>query len=95
MKNLSSKVAAALFLIFVLSVSPIALRADVTGSISGVVHDSTGAVVAGAKIVITNAQTNFHQETVSGSDGSYRLLALPAGVYKLTATSPVPQRTTI
>ena len=88
MKKLISKLAAALFLIFVLAVSPIALRADVTGSISGVVHDSTGAVVGGARVVIENAQTNFHQEVVSGPDGSYRLLALPAGVYKLTVTAP-------
>src|SRR5580704_18390354 len=87
MKKLISKLAPALFLIFVLAVSPIALRADVTGSISGVVHDSTGAVVGGARVVIENAQTNFHQEVVSGPDGSYRLLALPAGVYKLTVTA--------
>jgi hypothetical protein len=64
-----------------------ALRADVTGSILGVVHDSSGAVVAGAKIVATNVQTNFKQETVSSGDGAFRILALPAGIYKLTATA--------
>jgi Carboxypeptidase regulatory-like domain/TonB dependent receptor-like, beta-barrel len=63
------------------------LRADVTGSVLGVVHDSSGAVVIGAKIVATNLQTNFQQETVSGSDGAFRILALPAGTYKLTATA--------
>jgi len=63
------------------------LRADVTGSILGVVHDSSGAVVSGAKIVATNVQTNFKQETVSGGDGAFRILALPAGIYKLTATA--------
>jgi hypothetical protein len=59
MKKLTSKAVSALLLIFILSVCPIALRADVTGSISGVVHDSTGAVVGGARVVIENAQTNF------------------------------------
>src|SRR5713101_3775533 len=63
------------------------LRADVTGSILGVVHDSSGAAVAGAKIVATNVQTNFKQETVSSGDGAFRILALPAGIYKLTATA--------
>jgi len=63
------------------------LRADVTGSVLGVVHDSSGAVVAGAKIVATNVQTNFKQETVSGTDGAFRILALPAGTYKLTVTA--------
>jgi len=63
------------------------LRADVTGSILGVVHDATQAVVAGAKIVATNPDTNLSRETTSAVDGSYRLLALPAGTYKLTATA--------
>src|SRR5450759_1668379 len=63
------------------------LRADVTGSVPGVVHDSSGAVVSGAKIVATNVQTNLTQETVSGSDGAFRILALPAGKYTLTATA--------
>ena len=63
------------------------LRADVTGSVLGVVHDSSGAVVSGAKIVVTNVQTNFKQETVSGSDGAFRILALPAGIYTLTVTA--------
>src|ERR1700736_622620 len=63
------------------------LKADVTGSVLGVVRDSSGAVVGGAKIVATNVQTNFQQETISGSDGAFRILALPAGTYKLTATA--------
>lgn len=62
-------------------------RADVTGAIQGVVRDSSGAVVGGAKIVATNVQTNLTQETVSGSDGAFRILALPAGKYTLTATA--------
>src|SRR6202049_3235847 len=62
-------------------------RADVTGAIQGVVHDSSGAVVGGAKIVATNVETNSKQETVSGSDGSFRILALAAGKYTLTVTA--------
>src|ERR1700693_2614570 len=63
------------------------LKADVTGSVQGVVHDSSGAVVSGVKIVATNVQTNSTQETVSGSDGSFRILALAAGKYTLTVTA--------
>ena len=63
------------------------LRADVTGSVLGVVHDSSGAVVSGAKIVATNVQTNLKLETVSGSDGAFRILAMPAGTYSLTVTA--------
>jgi hypothetical protein len=88
MQNRHSRVASTLLVVLAIIFSPTALRADVTGSILGVVHDSTQAVVGGARIVATNVQTNFRQETVSGADGSFRILALPAGVYKLTVTAP-------
>ncbi len=65
-----------------------AALADVTGSIRGVVHDRAQAVVTGAKIRITNVQTNFTQEATSASDGSFHFLALPAGNYTITATAP-------
>jgi hypothetical protein len=88
MQNRYNRVASTLLLVLAIIFGPSALRADVTGSILGVVHDRSQAVVAGARIVATNVQTNFKQETVSGADGSFRFLALPAGTYKLAATAP-------
>jgi hypothetical protein len=88
MKNLFRRMWLVILVAFLLVFNPNVLRADVTGSISGVVHDSSQAVVSGAHIVVTNAQTNFHKETVSAADGSYRLLALSAGTYRLTVTAP-------
>jgi hypothetical protein len=75
-----------LSLILVL-VSPALVRADVTGSILGVVRDKTQAVIAGGRVVATSTQTNQVRETTSGPDGTYRFLALPAGPYKLTVTA--------
>lgn len=63
------------------------LRADVTGSILGVVRDRTSAVIAGATVKATQVETNFSKSAVSGPDGSYRILALPAGAYRVTATA--------
>src|SRR5215470_3677142 len=63
------------------------VRADVTGSILGVVHDRSGGAVAGAQVVATNVATNLKQETESAADGSFRILALPAGTYKLTVNA--------
>src|SRR5215470_6608365 len=60
------------------------LYADVTGSILGLVHDRSQGMVAGAQLVVRNPQTNFTQETISGSDGSYRILSLPVGTYELS-----------
>src|SRR2546430_349999 len=79
------------FLISIVSIalaSAAVLRADVTGSILGVVRDRSQAVVAGAKVVAINVETNLSQETTSSADGSYHILALPAGKYKLTVTAP-------
>lgn len=74
--------------VFLILISASMLRADVTGSILGVVKDRSGAMVAGTRVVATNTETNFSKETTASSDGSYRILALPVGTYKLTATSP-------
>jgi hypothetical protein len=68
-------------------ISTTALHADVTGSISGVVRDRSQAVVVGAKVVVTNTETNQSQTTATGADGTYRFLALAVGHYKITVTS--------
>ncbi len=63
------------------------LYADVTGSIQGVVSDPTQGAIVGAKLTITNTQTNLRYEAVTGPDGSYHVLALPAGTYTLVVTA--------
>src|ERR1700687_682310 len=65
----------------------VGLRADVTGSIFGFVRDKSQAVVPGAHVTVTNVETNLVKETTSGPDGEYRLLALPAGSYKVQASA--------
>jgi hypothetical protein len=63
------------------------LRADVTGAIQGVVRDASQAAVVGAQITITNVDTNQRFDAVTGSDGSYHILVLPAGIYKLNVVA--------
>jgi hypothetical protein len=61
--------------------------ADVTGSLTGVVHDRAKAVVVGAKVTIINTQTNLSQVGTSAADGTFHFLALPAGSYTVIATA--------
>jgi hypothetical protein len=63
------------------------LKADVTGTIVGVVRDASGATVVGAVVTATNTSTNFTRETKSDSAGEFRLLALPPGPYRFTASA--------
>ena len=74
-----------IFIILSMMFLPSVLLADVTGSVLGVVRDPSQAVVKGARIRITNTQTNLSHEEVTADDGSYRFLALPVGTYQLSA----------
>ena len=49
----------------------------------GTVTDSTGAVIAGAEVTITNIGTNISQSTVSNEHGGYAFTALKPSNYKL------------
>ena len=97
MRENGQRFSTAIFVIVTAFLCPNALFADVTGSVLGVVRDPSQAVVKGARITVTNMQTNFSQETISAEDGSYRFLALPVGKYKVNATSAdsasLPRRT--
>ena len=54
-----------------------------SGTILGVVKDSSGAVVAGATVTVVNTETGLTRAAVTGEDGAYRLNALPVGHYNL------------
>src|ERR1035438_4638495 len=87
MRNSYRLLLSALALILVGLVGASVLRADVTGSIQGVVRDRSRGAIAGARLTITNVETNLRYEETTGADGSYRVLALPAGNYKLSVTA--------
>ncbi len=58
---------------------------DATGRITGTISDQQGAVVPGVQVTVTNTATHASRKTTTDHDGSYQLLALPIGNYKLTA----------
>ncbi len=61
-----------------------ALTQTVTGSITGIVTDPTGAVVPGARILVHNLDTGVDATTTTNAAGSYRIDFLAIGRYHAT-----------
>jgi|SRR5271166_893185 len=57
--------------------------ASITGSISGVVTDATGAVVSGASVVAVDTQTGVRASVTTDTKGFYNLPSLAIGTYDL------------
>jgi len=60
--------------------------AQATAQINGTVADSSGGVLPGVTVVAIQTETGFRREAVSDETGSYSLLNLPIGPYRLEAT---------
>jgi hypothetical protein len=56
----------------------ISLFAQTFGEITGHISDSSGAAVAGAKVVLTNTSTNAWRTVVSTDSGDYTFPAVAA-----------------
>lgn len=78
---------AALLALFLVCGSSVNAQSD-RGAITGRVTDPLGAVVVGAKVTVTNVETNEVRETVTGDEGNYTVPQLSAAVYKLTVEAP-------
>jgi hypothetical protein len=74
------------FLLFVLSATALFGQAA-TGTITGIVTDPTGAVVANAPVEVKNTETGVVFPTVTTSTGEYTVTRLPLGMYEVTVRS--------
>lgn len=84
---------AQIFLRFATVLSVAALTASIAfpqavSQISGVAHDSSGAVVPGVEITATATDTGVKRTTTTDENGAYTLPNLPIGPYRLEATHP-------
>jgi len=57
------------------------------GSLVGTIHDSTGAVVPGAAVTITNNATGAASKVTTNAAGDYEVPSLRTGVYKISASA--------
>ena len=70
----------------VLSVLP--AIAQTQAGISGVIHDSTGAVIPGVTVTVTNPATNFVRSSISNEAGVYNFPVLQPGKYRIKVELP-------
>ncbi|HRH46254.1 MAG TPA: carboxypeptidase regulatory-like domain-containing protein, partial [Pyrinomonadaceae bacterium] len=56
-----------------------------SASLSGIVTDEKGAVIAGANVTLTNPTTNFQKNAITDSSGKFFFSQLPPAVYLLRA----------
>lgn len=61
--------------------------AQFSSNVSGVVVDTSGAVIPGATIVLTATDTGVATTTTSGPQGDYRFVSLAPGPYDITASA--------
>lgn len=61
-----------------------AVAQETRGSFSGIVTDSTGGLITGATLTVTNVDTNTAVQTTTNSTGYYEFPLLIAGNYQLT-----------
>ena len=60
----------------------------INGTIEGVVKDTTGAVLPGATVTVTNVDMGAQRTLTAGSDGGFRAPLLPLGTYKVRVELP-------
>jgi Carboxypeptidase regulatory-like domain/TonB dependent receptor len=77
----------ALLFLAAAAVAPLLAQVD-NGSITGIVHDASGSVIANAHVEVINAATNVKSEFKTNKDGTYEALGLIPGVYNVRATAP-------
>ena len=69
--------------IFIILAGTLAAWASITGSISGVVTDPSGAVIPSVQVTALNTGTGLRLSVVTDSKGFYEFPALAIGTYEL------------
>ena len=84
MSLLSKAASLVLFMLVALSVVQAQIE---TGTIVGVVQDSTGGVIPGATVTITNLATGVIRETPTNDQGAFNAQFIPLGTYSIKAAA--------
>src|SRR2546422_6633714 len=71
-------------LVFVAALAPAAFAQTGTSNITGIVRDTTGAVVPGATVTAKNEATGVTNTQITTDSGLYAFSSLPVGAYTIT-----------
>src|SRR5579862_9773080 len=58
---------------------------DATGKIFGTVYDQQSAVIPGVRVTVTDTATQVERSITTDHEGSFQVLALPIGTYRVKA----------
>ncbi len=70
---------------FVIAAASLASAQAVSGTLLGNVRDSTGAVLPGVTVVVTNEDTGLTRTAVTDANGEFTVPSVPTGTYTVTA----------
>ncbi|HXR74547.1 MAG TPA: carboxypeptidase regulatory-like domain-containing protein [Bryobacteraceae bacterium] len=76
-----------ILLIAACAVMPLSAQSTNNQQISGVVLDSTGAVVPSATVTAVNSSTNFSRSATSNASGNYVISNVPIGNYSVSGVA--------
>ena len=85
--RLGAIVSVGMLLVMLPAASLLSAHAQTQNGINGTVTDSTGAVVVGARIFVTNASTGIVSPAVTSSAGTFTIIGLLPGTYSVAADS--------
>ena len=74
------------FALLVLLAATLAAQ-SITGSVTGVVTDASGAVIQGAEVMVINIGTNIRSNAKTGASGNYTVPLLPRGEYRVEVSA--------
>ncbi len=87
-RSLNACRVAVAFLAILLASRASVLGQNSSGSLNGTVSDTSGAVIPGAAVVLTNQATNSGRQTVSGASGFFNFAAVQPGTYTVKIVAP-------
>src|SRR5499427_7634786 len=79
------KIAAFILLTLAASVPAFAQSTAANGTIEGTISDTSGGVLPGVTVTVTNVETGAERSVITNEKGLYRAPLLPLGKYRVVA----------